>query len=427
MIQYFFEATSVLQVLLLLLSQLTVITLVVCCILVIRRNCSQDRRHSVELGLLLLFNAGLYVLMQLDSRVTAGDQSPQFRIPCGLLLLVLLMSLGYALWVALGNRKNRGTINDTSIKEAFDNLPTGVCFFNEDGLPVLCNRAMHRFSFAVSGRDVQFVADLEECFAEGFVPLNGVRREGKVFSLPDGTARQLEKRTFSYENGALYTQYIATDVTDLNKNRLELAKENDRLSKVQAELRRLSANVVAATREEEILNTKMRIHDEMGRCLVEAQKYLRDASAESIPTEVVRSWQRTVTLLKSHNEPQQNDMLNQIRKTCSAVKLEFIQTGKLPRQDTAAYLLTCAVRECVTNAVRYAEASELYAVFSETETAATVCVSNNGKPPAGEIIEGGGLSTLRRRIEREGGSMLVRSLPEFCLTVTVPKESEEGL
>jgi len=101
-----------------------------------------------------------------------------------------------------------------------------------------------------------------------------------------------------------------------------------------------------------------------------------------------------------------------------------MQTDALPQQESVAYLLTCAVRECVTNAVRYAEATELYADFSENETDATVSVTNNGKVPASQIVEGGGLSTLRRRVERAGGMMEVQSFPQFRLTVTVPKEKE---
>ena len=129
-------------------------------------------------------------------------------------------------------------------------------------------------------------------------------------------------------------------------------------------------------------------------------------------------------MLKYSNDTPDEDMLLQIRKTCEYVHLAFIQTGTLPKQESVAYLLTCAVRECVTNAVRYAEATELYAVFSETESEATVTVTNNGKVPERRIVEGGGLSTLRRRVERAGGAMTVQSFPEFKLTVTVPKEKE---
>ena len=117
-------------------------------------------------------------------------------------------------------------------------------------------------------------------------------------------------------------------------------------------------------------------------------------------------------------------MLLQVRKTCEYVKLNFRQTGSLPKQESVAYLLTCAVRECVTNAVRYAEATELYVAFDEDETQAHVCVTNNGRVPEGDIVEGGGLSTLRRRVERAGGSMIVQSRPRFQLTVTIPKGKE---
>ena len=78
----------------------------------------------------------------------------------------------------------------------------------------------------------------------------------------------------------------------------------------------------------------------------------------------------------------------------------------------------------MTNAVRYAEATELYVAFSEMEAEASVTVSNNGKIPKGEVVEGGGLSTLRRRIEQAGGRMDVQSFPRFQLTVTEPKGKE---
>ena len=129
-------------------------------------------------------------------------------------------------------------------------------------------------------------------------------------------------------------------------------------------------------------------------------------------------------MLKYNNETSDDDMLSQIRKTCESIKLGFHQTGTLPKEESAAYILTCAVRECVTNAVRYAAADDLYAEFTENKEFATVHVTNSGKQPDSEIIEGGGLSTLRRRVERAGGTMTVQSLPKFKLTVTVPKGKE---
>lgn len=422
MMTNYYQADQVLQIILLVLSQLTVITLASGFILLFKRGC--EKKKQVGVAALFFLNAVVYVWMQLNSRITGAEINVQLQVPCVVLLAVILLSLLYNIRVILDETKDRKTLSRTSIKEAFDNLPTGVCFFNEMGLPVLCNLAMNRFSFAVCGKDVQFITDLEGCLSDDFVPATGVKKEDKVFVFPNDSAWHLEKRNFTHENGENYTQFIVTDVTQLHEKRVELQRENEQLWKVQNDLKRLSANVVTVTREEEILNTKMRVHDEMGRCLIEARRYLREDVNENIPDSVVLSWQRAVSMLKYNNDTPEEDMLEQIRKTCKHVNLDFVQTGALPEQENVAYILTCAVRECVTNAVRYAGASELYAVFSENEMEATVVVTNSGKQPESEIVEGGGLSTLRRRVERAGGSMKIRSFPYFELTVTIPKEKE---
>ena len=422
MMTCFYQASSVWQIVLLVISQFAVISLASGFILLFKRKCKLPK--MIGMGAMLLLNATLYVLMQLDSRITGAEQGLHLHVPYAVLMLATVLSIALGAWLLLSETKNRKTINHRSIKESLDNLPTGVCFFNEAGLPVLCNHAMQRFSFAVCGKDVQFITDLEHCLADDYIPTTDARKDGRVFVLPDGRAWHLEKRTFTNESGNRYTQYIATDVTELHEHRVELQEENAQLRRVQSDLQVLSANVVTVTREEEILNTKMRVHDEMGRCLIEARKYLREGSSESIPENVISAWQRAVSMLKYNNETADEDMLSQVRKTCESVKLGFVQVGKLPKEESAAYLLTCAVRECVTNAVRYAGASELYADFTETETDATVVVYNDGKQPDSEIIEGGGLSTLRRRVERAGGSMTIQSRPRFQLTVTVPKGKE---
>ena len=133
----------------------------------------------------------------------------------------------------------------------------------------------------------------------------------------------MEKRTFPYESGNVYTQYMATDVTDLHENRVELTKENEHLRHVQEELQRLSANIVVVTREEEILNTKMRVHDEMGKCLVAAQKHLKSGCMENIPDSLAMAWQRAVSMIKYSNDTQEEDMMLQIRKTCEYMKIGF--------------------------------------------------------------------------------------------------------
>jgi len=425
MMTCFYQASSVLQIVLLVISQFAVISLAAGFILLFKRRCKLPK--MIGMGAVLLLNTTLYILMQLDSRITGAEQGLHLHVPYAVLMLVTLLSIGLGAWIALSETQNRKTINHRSIKESFDNLPTGVCFFNEAGLPVLCNHAMQRFSFAVCNRDVQFVTDLEDCLDKDFVPIGDVEREGSVFILPDGQVIRLKMKLLTYENGETYTQFTATDITQLYQSRAELSRENEQLRKVQSNLMQMSANMVAVTREEEILSAKMRIHDDMGRCLMAAQQYLKKCDPVDISDHMIASWHRAVSMLKNYNESEEEDMLAQIRKTCEFFKLKLVRTGELPAQEKVAYLLTCALRECLTNAVRYASATELYADFTETATEATVTITNNGAVPDRKIVEGGGLSTLRCRVERAGGQMIVQSHPCFRLQVTLPKTKEDAL
>ena len=52
-------------------------------------------------------------------------------------------------------------------------------------------------------------------------------------------------------------------------------------------------------------------------------------------------------------------------------------------------------------------------------------ITNNGALPQAEVTEGGGLSSLRTRIEKRKGTMAVRIKPVFELTVAVPINKEE--
>ena len=99
--------------------------------------------------------------------------------------------------------------------------------------------------------------------------------------------------------------------------------------------------------------------------------------------------------------------------------------GTLPDGTAVVALLIAAMRECATNAVRHADATKLYVKLCCEDGFEKAFITNNGILPRGETIEGGGLTSLRVKIERSGGSMTVRSVPEFELTVSIPVAKEE--
>ena len=51
----------------------------------------------------------------------------------------------------------------------------------------------------------------------------------------------------------------------------------------------------------------------------------------------------------------------------------------------------------------------------------TIEITNDGEKPKDEIIEGGGLSGLRLLVERENGTMIIHSVPQFKLIIELPQ------
>ena len=82
--------------------------------------------------------------------------------------------------------------------------------------------------------------------------------------------------------------------------------------------------------------------------------------------------------------------------------------------------ITTAMRECATNTVRHAGGNEMKVRIFEVKSTLVVWIENNGKPPERKVVEGGGLSDLRKRIEKAGGTMRIKSSPTYRLTVILP-------
>ena len=85
-------------------------------------------------------------------------------------------------------------------------------------------------------------------------------------------------------------------------------------------------------------------------------------------------------------------------------------------------LFLAAAAEALTNAARHAGARTLYIRFSETDTQYQVSFQNDGSTPECEITEGGGLGSLRRKVEMAGGSMDICCRPVYTLTITITKD-----
>lgn len=81
-----------------------------------------------------------------------------------------------------------------AIKESFDRLPTGVCFFDRTGSIVLCNRQMYQLSRYLLDSDMQYLGEVQEALS---APGGGIVRIPDIdntYRFPDNTVWRFEKR-----------------------------------------------------------------------------------------------------------------------------------------------------------------------------------------------------------------------------------------
>lgn len=322
---------------------------------------------------------------------------------------------GYLIREELRYRSN--TITRSSIKEGVDKISSGLCFYVEGGRLILCNSRMNALCHAIVGRDLQNAELFWQILSGGEVR-PGVQRLSfgsyPNFRLPDGSVW-----TFAREELEGFFQLTAANTTQQQALTDELRDKNLDLAALNLRLRKYGENVDELARAKERLETKVRIHGELGQALLAARRYLVDENAQEPPLDI---WRRNIAMLRKEMEAKKaEDPLTILQKAADSAGVKLNIHGALPGKAEYRQCFLLAASEALTNAVFHAGARTLNVILTETELQWSVRFTNDGSRPAGPVIEGGGLSSLRRRLESIGAIMTVESSPEFALTVSVQK------
>ena len=308
-----------------------------------------------------------------------------------------------------------------AIKESFDRLPTGVCFFDRTGCIVLCNRRMYQLSRFLLDSDMQYLGEVQEALsapARGIVQIPDI---DNTYRFPDKTVWRFEKTEVTDRYGVSYIQLTAADVTDLQRALVQLTVDSKKLQEDAEKLKQLSGNVGALAREKELLDAKSAMHDGLAACITLTKQYITGEFDGMDAGVVCREWEKVIAFRDTIRWPARKKLLDSAKASGVTVRIR----GQEPT-DGEAELLYTAMQVCLNNAIQYAKATEISANIWENEGSYTVVIRNNGKPPEKEITEGGGLTNLRHRIENSGGKMTVQSLPEFSLVIEIPKHGNSG-
>ena len=339
-----------------------------------------------------------------------------------LLSLFTLLNLFITI-VLIRNRKN--TISKMSIKEAFDDLPCGICFYEASGVTRLVNSKRNDFSIRITGEYLLNGKKFISILTDENIKRNSLshqEEEEYIISLDDHVY-SFRRREHQLSDKSLY-EIIATDITRKHQLSRELNKKNKELSSFNKRMRQYGETIEELTIEKETLSAKRNIHDKLGKLLILSRQSLDKDRTEEEKEVLLSTWKNTLIAFESMKENESNDTYDELFKAAKDIGISVIFSGRRPESRKGKKIAAKAIIECMTNTIKHAKGNEVYVSFKERNRFIEIQITNNGEQPKEEIKEGGGLSSLRLLIEREGGSMQIISFPRFEMNITIEKGEE---
>ena len=331
---------------------------------------------------------------------------PWLWIVCGELICTVILILLFR----SDFKYRKKHLTPDAIRQTVDLLPAGICISDEKGTVLLSNLKMNAICRELTGH---MLSDANRFAAQ--IEAEGEKQNNRYFvKLQSGTVCQFEQSALT-ESGREYNCLTAVDVTERYRVTEELKAKNAHLQEIKRRMQAvsdLSGDMFVAQEE---AAARAALHNQLGQVLLMGRHYLEHPAETDANLVYITTTQMNSFLLGEYKEPtgQKDDLLTEVLWMARSIGVTVEINGSLPEHASARTILAHAIQECAANCVKHAKGDRLMVTISDKE----IVITNNGKPPKGEIAESGGLLSLRRSVEEAGGTMTVKSQPEFMLTI----------
>ncbi len=308
------------------------------------------------------------------------------RVPVWAFAAVFALSIAAAgcAWTYTARRLRR-SLTVQSICEGLDQLPDGVAYSADNGVPLLVNIKMHEICTAAIGAGMTDSRYLQRRLANGELH-EGCRLErnadGTHLLLGDGTVWDLRERKIRTRFGAV-TELLAFNITDFYRGNEELRQRNSRLAAVNARLRDYTGRLNKIVRGKEILAAKIRLHDDLGSAVLAIRAYLSQPNGSR--DTLLPLLKTPVFLIGCDEDPDDGsgDLLTALENAAAAIGMKIVFDGTPPEKHRE--LLAVAIHECLTNTVKHANGSRLTVKSRCADGRYETEITNDGAPPSGDI------------------------------------------
>ncbi len=333
-----------------------------------------------------------------------------------ILACIILTAIEASLFITM-NKWFNTHITSASIKEMIETLPAGICAYESNGKITLRNSTMEQLCRALTGLPLLNGNEFFQMLKEKKSDLTEF-----TVTLPDYGVWTFKKDDIIDGNNS-FTLLIAYNVTDAYQKTQILAERQKTVEELNKNLLLYNKKIEQITTQQEILNAKIQIHDELGLNLLAIKRYLVTGGSSKEREELLEHLRSNINFLQQDESSIKQDEYKLILSTAKDLGITIKTDGDLPQSEPNKHIVATAIHECFTNIIRHTDGDTLYVELTEGEDSITTKLSDNNTKPVSDVSETGGLHSLRDLVERSGGKMLITTSPNYRLTITLPKET----
>lgn len=350
--------------------------------------------------------------------------------------LILLQAAVTAVVVIITQMVHRwesNTLSKRSLKTGLDSLPVGLLFYWKGGMVKLVNSKMYAISGLLGQKGIYNGNEFWDMVYSKNMDISlDSQKEKKadecLVRLEDGSVYSFKRNVCMFEKHELI-EVIATDVSEEQLLNEKLKIKRIKTDEIKERLKKLNSDIEKMTAEKEILETKSKVHDDLGKTLIMSRRCL-DTHDVKLAAEALKQWKLNAILLRGNENDDEMFEYSNIIRDIQKLGLKVRINGTLPAERDIKKILVVALKTCATNALRHGKANEMY-INSKLSLEKNIVsvrevdyikieISNNGILPSCIPDEGGGLSNLRSFVERNGGLMNIEINDSFTVVLRLP-------
>ena len=306
-------------------------------------------------------------------------------------------------------RCGKRSITPAAVKRLLDQMPCGVCCWRDSGRMLFSNICMNRLCVSLTGSHL----------------LNGNHFYNKIkdkILTVDGEVWRFVCRDIAFGGETLH-EMIASDITAEYAKTQALEQDKAELSRLKGELQAYSMRIEDTVRQQEILQAKVSIHDEMNRLMLSTMA--ADKTDAAALDRIFSQWEQNALFLcmQADDESADKKEAERLNDLAKSLGIRLTWRTELPSAMTSKQraLFFTAAQEAVINAAKHAGANNLDISFTENAQTLLCDFVNDGIIPSEDVRFVGGLKNLALLAGEQSACVVVKCAERFTLSLRFQK------